>query len=154
MWHLEDCFEPTVTKSGQDVILVMFYGAASVVGLRPSTINLQSEKSLEAMKVKGEKKKVKRFLTQPRTTKDHSEKSDMIEEQNGANDLGIPKAQLEAHEISLQQQIELIVEFLPFKNAGETFQAGVMYLKEIGVDARRLSVVKCFEEQFLCQLLP
>ncbi|KAG5621713.1 hypothetical protein H5410_006931 [Solanum commersonii] len=34
--------------------------AASVAGLGLSTVNLQSEKSLEAMKVKGEKKKVKR----------------------------------------------------------------------------------------------
>ncbi|KAG5617930.1 hypothetical protein H5410_017754 [Solanum commersonii] len=34
--------------------------AASVVGLGPSNVNLQSEKSLKAMKVKGEKKKVKR----------------------------------------------------------------------------------------------
>ncbi|KAH0633504.1 hypothetical protein KY290_036928 [Solanum tuberosum] len=57
---MQDCFEPTVAKSGQDLKPVMIYGAASVVGLGPSTVNLHFEKSLEAMKVKGEKKKVKR----------------------------------------------------------------------------------------------
>uniref|UniRef100_M1CGS3 NBS-coding resistance gene protein n=1 Tax=Solanum tuberosum TaxID=4113 RepID=M1CGS3_SOLTU len=49
-------------EASSDDDFLMPNWAASIVGLGPSTINLQSEKSLEAMKVKGEKKNVKRFL--------------------------------------------------------------------------------------------
>jgi len=42
-----------------------------------------------------------------------------------------------------------------FENAGETFQAGAMHvdLKEIGVVARRLSVVKCISTFMLKGIL-
>ncbi|KAG5601852.1 hypothetical protein H5410_033222 [Solanum commersonii] len=89
-----------------------------------------------------------------------------------ANNLGITKTQPEAHKKLLQQQIELREgnggggkaknrererdlnfenskgkqgkrQLTNGKNAGETRQAGVIYLQEFGAEAGRLSFVKC-----------